>query len=182
MLQSHIANPLVIIDEIDKIPDVVMTGKGTTRPGAFEVLKSMIEPTTSQAWTRPYYRVPFNLSAVNWVMTTNSTALLPASFRDRCKVIELKRSTNDQLLAVAQQRILAGFPDHLRGPAEQLVEGALRQREWSYQSTSRGNSGGFWTGCWRSISGRCLSKVVWHPFTETDACFCGLSDVLNSGM
>lgn len=136
MLRTRIANPVVIVDEIDKIPDSVMTNKGTTLPGAFEVLKSMIEPTTARAWTCPYYRVPFNLSAVNWVMTTNSSHMLPAAFRDRCKVIELKRPTQAQLLAVARSRIDTTFPPELRAIAEPLVTGVLRKRERTFQPTS----------------------------------------------
>lgn len=64
MLRHRTANPLVIVDEIDKIPEQVHTTKGGSLPGAYEVLKSMIEPSTAQNWTCPYYQIPFDLSAV----------------------------------------------------------------------------------------------------------------------
>ncbi|MDO5648007.1 AAA family ATPase [Paracoccus sp. (in: a-proteobacteria)] len=136
MLQTQIANPLVIVDELDKIPDAVSTNKGTSLPGAVEVLKSMIEPTTARHWTCPYYRVPFDMSSVNWVMTTNSTAALSQALLDRCTLIELRDPTTEELACVARKHIRASLPDDMHGIANDLVRGALRQRQAACKRTS----------------------------------------------
>ena len=50
MLASHVVNPLVILDEVDKAPTNVATSKGMGLPGTYEVLKSLIEPSTARSW------------------------------------------------------------------------------------------------------------------------------------
>ena len=97
MLQERVANPLVILDEIDKIPTSVATSRGGMLPGAFEVLKSMIEPTTARNWICPFYQIPFDLTAVSWVMTTNSIDQIPAPFLDRCRVVRVEGPDYEQM-------------------------------------------------------------------------------------
>ena len=105
MLSRHIVNPLVILDEVDKAPTDIGTSKGTSLPGLFEVLKSLIEPSTARAWTCPFYQLPFDMSRVNWVMTTNSIDRMPTAFLDRCKVIHLDDPKPEHLLMVARRRL-----------------------------------------------------------------------------
>ncbi len=126
MLRERVANPLVILDEIDKIPDQIATSKGNVLPGAFEVLKSMIEPTTAQNWTCPYYQVPFDLTRVSWVMTTNSIDHLPDAFLDRCKLVRLAGPTMDQLMHVGREMIAARLPDALWETGREAIENGLR--------------------------------------------------------
>jgi ATP-dependent Lon protease len=82
------ANPVVIINEVDKIPESVGSTGGKL-PGAFEVLKSLIEPSTARAWTCPALQLPFDMRAVNWIMTTNSIDHMPQAFLDRCTLVRL---------------------------------------------------------------------------------------------
>jgi hypothetical protein len=102
LLGSACANPVVILDEIDKIPEQVRTSRGSTLPGAFEVLKSMVEPTTARDWTCPALQVPFDLTGVSWVMTTNSVAHQPAAFLDRCQVVRVEGPTTEQLITIGR--------------------------------------------------------------------------------
>lgn len=101
MLRERVSNPLVILDEIDKIPEAVVTSRGTSLPGAFEVLKSMIEPITARNWICPFHQIPFDLSGVSWVMTTNSIDRMPAAFLDRCRVVRVDGPNPEQLKALA---------------------------------------------------------------------------------
>jgi hypothetical protein len=87
-LDTSCANPVVIINEVDKIPESVGTTGGKL-PGAFEVLKSLIEPSTARAWTCPALQLPFDMRAVNWIMTTNSIDHMPQAFLDRCTLVRL---------------------------------------------------------------------------------------------
>lgn len=128
MLREQIANPLVIVDEIDKIPEQVPTTKGGNLPGAFEVLKSMIEPSTAQNWTCPYHQIPLDLSGVSWVMTTNSIDHLPDAFLDRCKVVELGRPTEEQIVDVGQRMITARLDGEWRDLAAGLLRKNLQDR------------------------------------------------------
>lgn len=128
MLRHRIANPLVIVDEIDKVPNQVHTTRGNSLPGAFEVLKSMIEPSAARHWTCPYYQLPFDLTAVSWIMTTNSIDHLPDAFLDRCKVVEPGRPTEDQLLEAGQRMIAARVDEDRHEVATGLLRESLQGR------------------------------------------------------
>jgi hypothetical protein len=126
MLRERLANPLVILDEIDKIPEQVATSKGGSLPGAFEVLKSMIEPTTARAWVCPFYQIPFDLTRVSWVMTTNSIDQMPAAFLDRCKIIRLETPSLAHLAAAGTQLLRDRLPEDQRDIGCDLLQDALR--------------------------------------------------------
>lgn len=89
----------MILDEVDKIPAQVATSRGNNLPGAFEVLKSMIEPATARGWVCPFCQIPFDLTGMSWVMTTNSIERMPAAFLDRCKLIRLEPPSTVALTA-----------------------------------------------------------------------------------
>jgi hypothetical protein len=125
MLREKTANPLVIIDEIDKIPDQVATTKGSTLPGAFEALKSMIEPTSARRWSCPFYQVPIDLTGVSWIMTSNSISQLPAAFLDRCKVVELGYPTPDQLVRVGWHMMQTRLPEDMWDIGEDAISQAI---------------------------------------------------------
>jgi ATP-dependent Lon protease len=127
MLRERLANPLVILDEIDKIPEQVATSSGGRMPGAFEVLKSMIEPTTARAWVCPFYQIPFNLTGVSWVMTTNSIDRMPSAFLDRCKVIRLETPRFDHLACAGCRLLHDSLPEDQRDLGDALLREALQK-------------------------------------------------------
>lgn len=125
MLRDRLANPLVILDEVDKIPEQVATSRGSMLPGAFEVLKSMIEPTTARAWVCPFFQIPFNLTGVSWIMTTNSIERMPAAFLDRCKVIRLETPSFHHLAAAGTCLLHNRLPEGQRDLGGELLHDAL---------------------------------------------------------
>ncbi len=129
MLRERLTNPLVILDEIDKIPEQVTTSGGGKLPGAYEVLKSMIEPTTARAWSCPFYQLPFDLTGVSWIMTTNSIDRMPAAFLDRCKVIRLETPSYDQLATVGAHLLRDFLPEDQHDLGSELLNEGLRRLE-----------------------------------------------------
>jgi hypothetical protein len=128
MLREKTANPVVIIDEIDKIPEQVATTKGSMLPGAFESLKSMIEPTSCRAWSCPFYQLPIDLTGVSWIMTSNSIDRLPAAFLDRCKVVEVGYPTPDQLVHVGRHMMRTRLPADMWNIGEDAISQAIFAR------------------------------------------------------
>jgi hypothetical protein len=125
MLRERIANPVVIINEIDKIPAQIATVRGSALPGGIEVLKSMLEPTSARNWICPYYQIPINLSAVSWIMTTNSVDHMPQAFLDRCMVIEIGDPTLEHLVFAGKSMIAARLPEDLRELGEDAMEDGI---------------------------------------------------------
>jgi hypothetical protein len=90
-------NPLVILDEIDAGHSNLRTTGGSV-PGLFKVLMGMIEPSTAQAWTCPYYQIPIDLRHLSWICTSNNTAHMEQALLDRMKVVDVPDMTQQQLL------------------------------------------------------------------------------------
>jgi hypothetical protein len=65
ILQHRIANPLILVDEVDK-------SGGSDRNGRLvETLLSMVDPTTARAWPDECLQVTADLLRVTWVLTAN---------------------------------------------------------------------------------------------------------------
>jgi hypothetical protein len=137
MLTTHLVNPIVIVDKVDKIPSVVGTARGGSLPGAAEVLKSMIEPTTARAWTCPCLQLPVDLTRVSWIMTTNSLESIPAPLLDRCLVVRIPDPTPDHLRLVAAGKIadMIADPD-LRHDLLRMIGTLLDDRQAAGKRTS----------------------------------------------
>lgn len=136
MLQQSCANPMVIIDEIDKIPEQVHASRGGALPGALEVLKSMIEPTTARHWPCPSLQIPFDLTGVSWVMTTNSISALPEAFLDRCKVVTIPAPTQEQLIEVACRMVAGRFRPEDQSLCNAILTDLIRTRSRLSRRTS----------------------------------------------
>ena len=81
--QASVANPVIIVDEGEKIA----TGRHNGNAG--DVMLTMTEPTSSRAFFDPYLECPVDLSAVSWLMTVNDPDLLSPPLRDRFRIIDV---------------------------------------------------------------------------------------------
>ncbi|WP_024843878.1 AAA family ATPase [Paracoccus pantotrophus] len=95
VLQSRIANPVMIVDEVEKAGQACST-KGHAF-GLAEALLPLLEPLTAQRWSCPYYQVKFDMSWVIWVLTSNDCRLLPEPLLSRCPPIRLRHLTLAEL-------------------------------------------------------------------------------------
>lgn len=117
MAQYRTANPVVIIDEIDK------QATPGTATGLAQALLGMIESATAQAWTCPYLQVTVDLSRVIWVMTANILERVDPVLLDRVRVVEVRQPTTDHLRAhIYREAVRLGVDDAV---AYALAERAL---------------------------------------------------------
>ena len=106
MMDSGIANPLVIIDEIDK------TGRSLGTSAAFEpALLGLLEPESARNWDCPFHRLQFDMSHLSWVLTSNWLLRVSEPVRSRVQVLSLPLPTVAELQAFARrQATAAGLP------------------------------------------------------------------------
>jgi hypothetical protein len=114
ILQSGIANPIVIVDELCKMQD--HTSSKGQRFSMANTLLALLEPATNQHWECPYFRVIFDMSHVSWVMTYNDVARVAVPLRNRCTVIELPALNMKELASFTQREVTR------RGLSEQSAE------------------------------------------------------------
>lgn len=102
ILQTLVANPIVIIDEIEKA-GVVTSGRGRTF-SLPDSLLPLLEPATARAWNCPYYEVTFDMSWISWILTSNTWRDLPDPLLSRCPPIQLQDIEPQQILDFARKR------------------------------------------------------------------------------
>lgn len=103
-------NPLILIDEIDKI------GKGYQGDPSSALLE-LLDPEQNSSFLDHYMDVPVDLSKVLFVCTANMTDTIPRPLLDRMEVIRLSGYVADEKMAIAQKYLapaakeLAGLKD-----------------------------------------------------------------------
>ncbi len=100
------ANPLILIDEIDKM---VKDYKGDPA----SVLLDILDPEQNSLFTDNYVEEPFDLREVLFVLTANSEEEIPAPLYDRLEVIELSSYTQFEKLDIAKKYLIPNiFQEH----------------------------------------------------------------------
>ena len=96
MLDGACANPVLLLDEIDK------TGSTNENGRLHDALLPVLEPETSGAVEDLFYQIPIDLSAVTWVFTSNDASKLPEHLRSRLTVVRVGRPDPSHLPAVTE--------------------------------------------------------------------------------
>ncbi|TFL17736.1 AAA family ATPase [Jannaschia formosa] len=136
VLDTRLANGLVVIDEVEK------SGAPTSRNGLTwsltNALLAFLEPSTARAWSCPYFRVTCDMSWLGWVLTANSTIGLPGPLPSRVPPTRTHELSNKQLIDFALRRLDASDLDHLLGAVIiEIIESAAPQRRPSLRTIVR---------------------------------------------
>ena len=118
MIQSYIQvgvnNPLIMIDEIDKI------GKDYRGDPASALLEAL-DPKQNHAFVDRYLEIPYDLSHTLFVCTANMLDNIPSALRDRMEVIRLSGYTESEKLEIAKRHLIPELLDDHGLTAEQVT-------------------------------------------------------------
>ncbi len=96
----HVKDPVLMIDEIDKMSGGGSSGDPTA--GMLEVL----DPSQNNTFVDHYLNLPFDLSAVLFICTANNLFDIPAPLRDRMEVIKIAGYTIEEKVEIAWRYLL----------------------------------------------------------------------------
>ncbi|MEQ1568410.1 MAG: endopeptidase La [Myxococcota bacterium] len=108
------ADPVVLLDEVDKL------GTGTWGDPASALLE-ILDPEQNHHFVDRYLEVPFDLSKVLFVATSNDLAGVPGPLRDRMQLIEIPGYGLEAKLQIARDHLLAGVARNAGLPADAVT-------------------------------------------------------------
>lgn len=93
------SNPLILIDEIDKL------GRGYQGDPASALLE-LLDPNQNYSFLDHYLDVPFDFSNVLFVCTANDESTIPGPLRDRMEIIRLSGYDLPEKIAIASRYLV----------------------------------------------------------------------------
>lgn len=136
IISSGVANPIIVIDEIEK-GGTVHSQRGQ-RFDLTEGLLPLLEKATAASWSCPYFRVPFDMSWIGWVMTANSLRGLPEPLLSRCPPLQLSYLTVEQLMDfAAREANRRGLPSVAADAVQEVIVATKKPHLISLRSVLR---------------------------------------------
>jgi ATP-dependent Lon protease len=122
MKNAGTINPVMLMDEVDKI------GRNGNAGDPTAALLEVLDPSQNNTYRDRYLDVPYDLSEVLFVVTSNELSNIPEPLRDRMEIIEFDGYTTLEKIEIAERHVVPQklAATGLKPEDAQLTKGALR--------------------------------------------------------
>ena len=100
MKAAGTVNPVMLMDEADKI------GRNGNAGDPTAALLEILDPSQNNTYRDRYLDVPYDLSEVLFVVTSNELSNIPEPLRDRMEIIEFDGYTTLEKIAIAERHVV----------------------------------------------------------------------------
>lgn len=120
LVHGEYANPLVVLDEVDK-------AGGDSRYDPMGALYELLERDTAQHFKDEFIDVDMDASHILWVTTANDARAIPEPILNRMNVYDVPRPDFEQAFAIARMLYEEIVADHDWGFPEEAPEDVLER-------------------------------------------------------
>lgn len=110
IIQHQIANPVIILDELEKLGGSLHNGDARTK------LLGFLEPRRASSLFDAFLSAPLDVSALSWVFTANTLRDVPAPLQNRLEIIRCPVPKPEHLKALGSQLLVAAYAERGLSP------------------------------------------------------------------
>ena len=100
LIKCGTANPVFVLDEIDKVTQQTINGDPTS------ALLEVLDPEQNNTFHDNFVDLDFDLSKVMFIATANSIGTIPAPLRDRMEMIEMSGYITEEKIEIAKRHLV----------------------------------------------------------------------------
>ena len=100
MAQAKVKNPLILLDEIDKV------GGNSVHGDPASALLEVLDAEQNKTFRDHFVELPFDLSECVFIATANTLDTIPRPLIDRMEIIELKTYTRTEKFHIAKEHLI----------------------------------------------------------------------------
>lgn len=126
ILRAKVANPVVLLNELDRVGGAARSTSGM-RTSLSDALLPLLDRASASRWTCPALRLPFDMSRVVWVLTSNGLDGVDEALLSRVRVFRVPRPSADHVRAIALRR-LGDIDPALAEHAAEVIASAWSKR------------------------------------------------------
>ena len=160
LIRSHAMNPIIILDEIEKVSD-----SGGRRDDMMATLLEILDPEQNSAFLDYYLDFPIDLSKCMFICTANNLGTLSAALLDRLEIVRFVSYSDEEKEVIAKSYL---FPKVVKASGLKENQVVVQDGVWKQIIRPLGYDSGIrqlertLTGVCRKVAKKIITEGLTH--------------------